>query len=227
MINDVIYLLDSENVNVKKLIKRIDEDLIDLKPKATLVIFCRENDNIKIQTMNKLHRYFDEILFESMKSIGKNAMDFYMVSSLSILATIHNNKEFKLISDDKGFAHSFEALKKYNKTNVYELLSQDRTISQTKSPKKTPAKVCEKKSIASLSRKEVRKRISSLVKIQFHDLHITDKNSYNLTNELYQALFQSTGEINKRISIISRRYKLSPVSLTPIISELTDIKLID
>lgn len=140
-------------------------------------------------------------------------MDFYMVSSLSILATKHQNKEFKLISDDKGFAHSFEALKKYGGTNSYELLSDNETITN-----KNTIKTVIEKSTPAMSANKVQK----MIRRQVQDFNLSDRHTCYLSNELTQIITSNKKEvkdIGRRVQRISNRYNVPTILVLPIITE--------
>jgi hypothetical protein len=121
-----IFLLDSESVPEKVLLKYMSNKPIGgVDNTSTLVIFKRCNylsDRV-IKYINHLKTYFKEVLIETFDyPPTKNALDFYITTSLGMLSVLHEDTDFILLTHDSGFAPSLLVMEKYRlKNNRYNI----------------------------------------------------------------------------------------------------------
>lgn len=106
------YLIDLENVNSGGF-----EGANNLEESDELVVFYSEKaDTLKIPIITALLKTAAEIKFYKCKNGIMNAMDFDIVSVLGIV--YNTEREFVIVSRDKGFDVVVERYRSFNKNNV-------------------------------------------------------------------------------------------------------------
>ena len=106
------YLIDLENVNSGGF-----EGADNLDESDELIVFFSEKaDTLKIPTITALLKTAAQIKFYKCKNGIMNAMDFDIVSVLGIICT--QDREFVIVSRDKGFDVVVERYRSFGKKNV-------------------------------------------------------------------------------------------------------------
>lgn len=132
------YLLDTENIGVSVFSKLIKSGL-KIKNNSALILLFNKKVSYDIEEFKYLSSVFKDIIIEEIEHKTANALDFYLVSSITLLASKHNKKSFFIVSNDKGYMPTIEFLKTYLPTNKYQQISESKSqtptlTSSTKSP---------------------------------------------------------------------------------------------
>ena len=119
----MFYLLDSENISIKNFHDHFFS--VDQKryQSSKLIVFInREVAKNEKDCLIKMEACFNEIIVESVDlEPTKNALDFYLVSCLSLLSANHSGP-FTVVSNDKGFCASLISLSRYLPKKTFNFL---------------------------------------------------------------------------------------------------------
>jgi len=126
------FLIDLENVHSEGL-----KGCRFLKQYDTIEFFYSENvRKIDAYRLEQIEQSGCNVKFYKLKSPGKNALDFYIVSRLGQLTAENKDAEIAIISKDNGFQSCIEYYDEFSdKTYPVILASDMRTaITRTKNP---------------------------------------------------------------------------------------------
>lgn len=121
---DNFYFLDSENISIPLLVKYLKKGF-KIKRKSALILFFNKTVSLKLDDIEYLEKKFKLVIREELNHFKSDALDFYLVSSVSFLAGKYKNKNFNILSNDKGFIASLSFLKHYAPENKYTILNEE------------------------------------------------------------------------------------------------------
>ncbi len=129
VVND-LFFLDTENIPIKRFSQMIRAKEITIDRHAILVLFFTCKINYDVIDISFIAGCFDEIIYESVDSKGKNALDFYLIAKLSLVAALEMKGKYFIISNDLGYGTGLTALREELSESTFDRIGTSQNTNQ-------------------------------------------------------------------------------------------------
>jgi len=122
------YFLDTENITISGLVDSLS--VVDVRPGNCLILCFNRKVVYDVVNMSELKSKFDEVIIDEVFWTGQNALDFHIMTRISILSGQNKAASIWIISKDKGYLPGIELLRMTYPNIEYKLGPQNLSDSE-------------------------------------------------------------------------------------------------